>query len=252
MSTIRKFLFDESFDPDDIRRRKDAELVRQAAEAAAAEAATVVTPEPVVPEEPPEPTFSEAELEAARKAARAEGEAAGQQKAQQAVEAKLATAVAQIQPELSRLVEEQKLSDAALTEHAAQVGITVCRQLFPDLARKRGMAEVEAVIKDCLTDMIDEPRLVIRVNDDLLDAMRGRLSALSSETGFGGAVVLMADPNLGPSDCRVDWADGGAERVADQLWTQVDRAIARFLEYPQLAPAEPDASLSGSGPAAAT
>ena len=235
-----KFTFDTSFDPEDIRQRREQARQRVVAEREAQEAAdrARIVAEEEAAAAPPPPTFSEEELSAARTAAYADGEAAGERAASARVEAKLAEALAQIPGRLTPLVDAQKRSDAAITEHAVRIAVTITRRLFPDLAKRRGLAEIEALIRDSLADMIDEPRLVVRVADEHLDMVRARLDPMVQESGYEGSVVLLAEPGLGPADCRVDWADGGAERLSDRLWQDVDTAIARFLEYPQTAPTD--------------
>ncbi|MCA8909402.1 MAG: hypothetical protein KDA49_12755 [Rhodospirillaceae bacterium] len=230
---MQKFLFETSFDPEDIRRAKEAEARRKReAERAAAEAAAkaVVQPEPELPH------FSEDDVEAARAAGYAEGEDAGRAEALNGIERHLADMIEQIPGTLGALVTAQKQSDADLVEHAVGIAVTVGRKLFPELARRRGLVEIEAVVRDCLAEMIDEPRLVIRVSDEMLDMVRARLDTLVAESGFEGAIVCMADPAMGPSDCRVDWADGGAERLSSRLWEEVEATIGRFFDYPGAVP----------------
>ncbi|MCB9958582.1 MAG: hypothetical protein H6843_08280 [Rhodospirillaceae bacterium] len=231
--SVQKFLFETSFDPEDIRRAKEAEARRKReAERAAAEAAAKT----VEPPQPEGPQFSEDDVEDARAAGYAEGEQAGHQAALAGIEQRLAGMIEQIPGTLGGLIKAQKQSDADLVEHAVGIAVTVGRKLFPELARRRGLAEIEAVVRDCLEEMIDEPRLVIRVSDEMLDIVRARLDTLVAESGFEGAIVCMADPAMGPSDCRVDWADGGAERLSARLWEEVEATIGRFFDYPGAVP----------------
>jgi flagellar assembly protein FliH len=260
-ATARKFLFETSFDPEDIRRAREealaeAERARAEAEAQAraeADAALAAArPEPEPEPEPPPPTFSEEELAAARAAAYAEGEQAGHAAAMASIEQHLALAMGEVPRQLADLVDDQRRSDEALAEQTVRIAVTLARKLMPELARRRGLEEIEALLRSCLTDMLDEPRIVVRVSDGLIDAVRDRLQPIADELGYGGALVLLVDPALGPADCRVEWADGGCERIADKLWQDIDAAVARFFDYPvaQAGHAAADAEPPPAGAAA--
>jgi len=75
----------------------------------------------------------------------------------------------------------------------------------------------------------DEPRLVIRVADAMLDPVTTRLTALAEQQGHTAKLVFIADATLAPADCRIEWADGGAERDIARLWGDIDRAVANAL-----------------------
>lgn len=211
MAKSQRFLFDTSFDLD------VPDLEDEATEEA------VETPEP----EPP-PTFTEEDMAAARAAARAEGEAAGRAEATASVERQAAEAMTVIGDRVGTLLEAQHGQDAELSGQAVEAALAMVRKLFPDLARRKGMAEIEAVIGECLGDLMDEPRIVIRVADPMLDMLKARIGEITGRLGFDGAVVLLAEPSLGPSDVKVEWADGGAERISEKLWAEMEAAAARL------------------------
>jgi hypothetical protein len=53
---------------------------------------------------------------------------------------------------------------------------------------------------------------------------------MSGKAGYSGEVVLLADNQMGLSDCLVEWADGGAERNVERLWSEVEEVLHRTLE----------------------
>ena len=72
--------------------------------------------------------------------------------------------------------------------------------------------------------------------DEVLDDLRARVDTIGQRLGFQGSVVLLADPDMGPADCRVDWADGGAERIARNVWDDIDAAVKRMFDQGSAAP----------------
>jgi len=238
MAQVHKFLFDNSFDPDDVRRKREAEQRRRVEAEEAARRAEQEALAGLVEQDRP-PTFGEEELAVARAEAFGEGEAAGRSAAMATIENHAAQVLDRVAGRLGDLLAAQRRADEVLAEQAVQIALAITRKLMPQLERRHGLDEVEALIRDCLRDVPDEPRVVIRVSDGVIDAVRARLDAAGDDLGFPGHVVLLAESAMGPADCRVEWADGGAERLSDRVWQDIESAIARVLEYPQAAVPDP-------------
>jgi len=209
MSAPHKFLFDQSFDQPDGKR-----------------AAAARKPPPP----PPEPTFSKAELEAAREAGVAAGRAAALAEAAQSVEARAAGALSN----LALGIKVMLASRQRYAEDAQRLGLETVRAMLakvvPALTRKAPLLEIEAMLGECLREAFDEPRIVLRVAEGLFEMMQQRLMPFVESGGFAGKVVLLSDDKLGPGDARVEWAEGGAERDTRRLLHDIDGALARALD----------------------
>jgi len=225
MASTRKFTFDTEFDIDLARRRDE----RLAAEAAQHKSPPPPPPQPEEPPEPPEPVFRSADLLQAHEDGYADGFANGKAQAETTIAAHTASMLDRLADQIEYIVQSAAEGAARQREGAIQVGLAIARKLLPELSRRHGLAEIEAMIGTCVSDLIDEPRLVIRVADDDLDAISERLDPITSRRGFGGKVVLLAEPAVAPGDCRIEWADGGAERDGARLWHDIDMAAARLL-----------------------
>jgi flagellar assembly protein FliH len=205
MAQAEKFLFETTF---------DAEL-RNAAPAK--NAATAPT------------SFSEEELAKARCDAFAAGQAAGIEEARQATDHAAAQALATLAGQFEAAAAQLAETKEHRLRRAIEITVLMLRKLFPELSRRNALIETEALIKQCLAQLHDEPRVVIRVADALLDPLNNRVAALTEKTGFEGKVVLLADDTLSASDVRVEWADGGAERDTGCLWTEIEQMLDRAL-----------------------
>jgi flagellar assembly protein FliH len=181
--------------------------------------------------------FSAIELEAAKAASHAEGVAAGRAAAEQEIARRVADACAAVGARIGELMKALAARHEAQTREAVAAAAEIVRRLLPALGKREAISEVEALIRECLTRLHDEPRLVVRVADELLDPVRQRVDQLSAEAGYSGRVILFADPALESGDARVEWADGGAERDSAAIWRDIDGAIQRFVEGGAGAPA---------------
>ncbi|WP_448188385.1 FliH/SctL family protein [Azospirillum sp. sgz301742] len=237
MTSVRKFQFDESFDVDNHHGHNYAHVEEELA-----------------PEPPPAPTFGEAELTAAREAGfregmvtgnkagieqgYADGHAAGLAEGAEAARAEIestdaaltAQALDRIARGVADLIVQREAGNAARSDQPVHIALAIVRKLMPELARRNGLAEIERLVRACLTDLMDEPRLVVRVAPDTIELVRGHLEATVANCGFDTKLVVVGDPALGPGDCRVEWAEGGAERDTARLLADIEESASRLLE----------------------
>jgi flagellar assembly protein FliH len=202
MTNGTKFLFETSFDP---AKASD-------------------------PDVPPPPSFSEEELAAARDEGFRAGHAAGHDEMSRAIEQAAADALAAIGVQLAAMNGRfEDIRQAAIASGVEVVAATV-RKMVPALAKRNGLAEIEHMVRDSLHSLYDEPRVVIRAHDNVIDALQERVDGIAAASGFMGKVVLFGDEQFSETDCRVEWADGGAERNLGELWRRIDAAIERVTD----------------------
>jgi flagellar assembly protein FliH len=204
MVAISKFLFDTDF--------------------SAADEATRLTPRPDARR------FSAIELDQAKAAAHAEGVAAGRAAAEQEIASRVADACTTLGTRVNVLMTADAAQYETQTREAVAAATEITRRLLPSLGKRDAIAEVEALVRECLARLHEEPRLVVRVADELLDPVRQHMDQLTAAAGYTGRVILFADPAIKSGDARVEWADGGAERDSAAIWRDIDSAIQRFVE----------------------
>ena len=182
------------------------------------------------PEVPPPPTFSEADLAAAREDGFRAGHAAGHDEMSRSVEQAAAAALAEIGARLADMNGRfDEIRQAAIASGVEVVAATV-RKLVPALAKRHGLSEIEGLVRDTLHALYDEPRVVIRAHDSVIDSLQERVDGMAAASGFMGKVVLFGDDQFSETDCRIEWADGGAERNLGELWRRIDAAIERVTD----------------------
>jgi flagellar assembly protein FliH len=182
--------------------------------------------------EPPPPSFSADELSAAREVAQAAGFEAGRAEAMASVERRIADTLATIAQHLAVAGAEQADALGRIERQAIALCAGLLHKLFPEYQRRHGAEEVESLVRESLRIMVDEPRVVVRLNDGNLDALKQRVAAAASAAGFAGKVVLVGDEMVAPGDCTIEWADGGAERNGDSAWAEIDALVRRIVETP--------------------
>jgi flagellar assembly protein FliH len=226
--TIRKYLFEKSFD-----------IVEAVPEPEPEPEPIIEEPPPVelIGEEPPPPTFSEEELAAARAAGYADGETTAGQAAATATETRIAGLVEQLAGIIPGLAADRDQAIAAVSQEAARLAHAMVRRLMPEIARRYRLEELEAVVIDSLDKALDQPRIIIRTPADVTAYLGDRLETVARQYGFAGRVIVLADQTLGPSDVRVEWGDGGAERCVQRAWNDLEAVVGRVIDkLEQVAP----------------
>lgn len=174
--------------------------------------------------------FTLEDMEVARSESLAEGKALGMAEARETIEQNAANALGTIGTRLSELSVEIENLKSRIESEALESVLCIARKLLPHYAETHGLDEIEGITRDCLTAVYDEPRIVIRAHETVLDHIKGRLDDLITTSGFSGKAVLFADQSLGLADCRIEWADGGTERDIQRLWCEIEENISRFLD----------------------
>jgi flagellar assembly protein FliH len=227
MATIQKFLFEKDFE----------DGFGGAARAAAPPPEPEPELPPAPPPPPPPPTFSVEQLQQqvkmakdqARTAALAEGIQQGRQQAEVEAQQELSNALRSVENSLKQLVTVQNAQAQMRQENTARIALAIMRKLWPGLVERQGLAEIEVVIAAFMEELVEEPKLVFRVNERWFDELRGRIDDMALRHGFAGQVTVLADPKLSQMDVKVDWAAGGAEREVGRLWTEIERIAGDVL-----------------------
>jgi flagellar assembly protein FliH len=171
--------------------------------------------------------------EAAIKEARAQGFREGFSAAQ--VEARAdaaritATSLERIASGIAALGPVLRDIEGRLETEAIEVAVAIAKKLAPALIDREPLAEISALVAGCLAHLTDAPHVVVRVNVAIYPEARERLEALVRTHGFEGRLVVLAEPEIEPGDCRVEWADGGMVRDRAAVGQSIDEAVNRYL-----------------------
>jgi flagellar assembly protein FliH len=212
MSPTRKFMFDTPLDAAALR-----EAARQAAEAAAA----VITDE---------------DLARAHREGRAEGKAEGYEEGRAAgraetladAERAILETAERIAARLDEIATARDEAAAVLERNAVALAAAIARKITGGLMAEIAAERIEAAVRQCLGELCDAPRVVIRLGGAAHEALQQRIIEAASQTGFRGEVVVQPEPALEETDCRIEWADGGADFSIARLWTDIDAMLGAY------------------------
>lgn len=176
---------------------------------------------------PKEPVFSLQEYTDAQNAARAEGYAQGSAETLAGVEQRTLEALSALNEHVGLLASQLDGEVDRITKDALQVAIQVIRRLFPSLEGDRAEDEIARLVQAHLEQCLEAPKLLLRVRPDLAEPMRARIGGALEAVAPDSRLLVIPDDQLGASDCRLEWEQGGVERIVERIWNDVEITIER-------------------------
>ena len=162
-----------------------------------------------------------------------EAEAAGYRNGFAAAQAEAAQRAAAALERIAAALAELKRGLAAvetrLETEAVEVAVAVASKLAPELIAGEPFAELSALAAGCFRHLVAAPHVVVRVNDALHERASVELDAIARAGGFDARLVVLAEPEIAPGDCRIEWADGGVKRDLAAIKAAIDEAVARYV-----------------------
>jgi len=188
--------------------------------------ATGHMPEPEAP--PPEPTYSAEELAAARAEGFDDGHQAALAESNASLDRSAAQALSDIATQLASLGPVCRSGLDQCRHEAIGIAHAIGRKMVETSARDSALQAIEEILGAMLSRVLDEPRVVIRVHNDILDTLQDRMSSVTDGCGFPGSVILLSEPDMEIADCRIEWADGGADCSIGPVLAEIDTMIERY------------------------
>jgi flagellar assembly protein FliH len=123
------------------------------------------------------------------------------------------------------LDEQQQTANREIGEIAMRVLFAVARKTIPETAHQFAQENVSDFVKKVLPVVLGEPKLLIRVHAMIVEDIQTRLREVFTRAGFQGGYTVVADYELQPGDCRLEWSGGGAERSEARIWAEIERTM---------------------------
>lgn len=173
------------------------------------------------------PLYTEEQLILAKNQAFALGKTEGSKETRQQQEERITELLRKTLAATENLAQSEDRREVEKCIGATQLAIRAIHKLLPQFALRYALPEIEHVIVQAIEARRDEPRIAVTVPTIHLEALKTRMDALALEKSYAGKVILIADDSMPPTDCRVEWADGGAERLYERLFSQIDNEFAK-------------------------
>lgn len=159
----------------------------------------------------------------------ADGFAAAERERVAEAERRTAAAFEHIGVALTKLGKGLAAVENRLEAEAVEVAAAVGRKLAADLIAREPFAEIAALATECFKQLVTVPHVVVRVNDSMLTVAKERLGEAARARGFEGRLVVIAEPDIGIGDCKIEWADGGVNRDSAKTEATIAEMVRRYV-----------------------
>ncbi|MCC7305712.1 MAG: hypothetical protein IT558_05575 [Alphaproteobacteria bacterium] len=203
-SGLQKFLFDKNIFDEEHLARLEAE------------------------KNPPPPTFTEAEMEAARQEAFARGKREALEQSTKSREHLVAQVLEKMARDLGLLFQSESRREKMFETEAVQLCLAAVRKIFPRFHARLGHEELKARLESVLRRQEGHAHIDVHVTPDIVGEIETHLKHMKS-AGIGLNFTVKGDETLSPGAFRLAWADGGALRSAERLAGDIETALEELL-----------------------
>ncbi len=211
-----------------------------AARAAAALAAEELAPEPVIV-----PGFSAEDVAAAESNGYVKGMTDGQARAREEAnteaaqrDRKLAARMDDITAQIAAMAASRQQFIGEQARLTGTLALTIARKVAAEALKERPLAEIEAMVEECVPMLIGQPKITITLHPSLSANLRERVVPKLRAHGIEGECIIQDDAAMAMEDCRIDWKNGAAEKKMAELWKEISQVIDRMAKpEPMPAPA---------------
>lgn len=122
------------------------------------------------------------------------------------------------------VVKRQVVADAAIVACATGSAIGGC------LMEKLPQERIISIVEGLMSDLAESPRLVLRVQPDLLDSTRSAVETIAQSHGFSGRLIFMSEASYSSGDVTIEWAHGGVTFSALEQQQRVQKTTQQFVD----------------------
>lgn len=184
-------------------------------------------------EEAPEPSFTEDELNSARQIANNEGIEQGRKEgikeAQLEREEQLLSLCNNFASQIENLLSQEQIRTRESQKQTIEIGIKLAKNLFPALANKGIITEIETLISSRLTELQQEPHLILHLHPNLKTDLKERLEQHPLISPHIEKIHFMEDETQEEHSCKLEWQNGGISYNIEDFWIELDKIKNNIL-----------------------
>tara|TARA_R110002110_G_scaffold46353_3_gene140166 strand:+ start:1010 stop:1693 length:684 start_codon:yes stop_codon:yes gene_type:complete len=173
--------------------------------------------------------FTQKDIDLARAEGHASGVLEGEARARTAADHEISSAMEHFASNAGSLLAALQAESAVIRAEASSLALVAARKLAPALIATRPQAEIEAVLRDCLTHLNREPHIVLRVAESLVEQLKTVVDRMAMERGLSGRIILLGQTDVAEGDCVVEWADGGVVRSRAEIEKELAEIVDRYI-----------------------
>jgi flagellar assembly protein FliH len=180
-------------------------------------------------ERPATPAEIAQKIAAAESRAYRDGFDAAQREAKAESDRRSALALEEIGINIKAIAQRFSGIETRMETEAVDVAVAVARKLCSTLIAAEPLGEITGLVKDCFSQLVSTPHLVVRINESLYETAHERIERMAKQSGFEGRLVILAEPEIATGDCKIEWADGGVVLEREAIEAKINELVGRYI-----------------------
>jgi flagellar assembly protein FliH len=158
------------------------------------------------------------------------GYARGYDQAMSEINAQTVALLARLNTEMQVLYETLDTVKRQVIADGAAVACAAGSAIGGRLIEKLPQEQIISLVEDLMCDVVEAPRLVLRVQPDLLDSTRSAVESIAQSHGFAGRLIFMGEAGYSSGDVTIEWAHGGVTFSALEQQQRVKKTVQQFVD----------------------
>lgn len=179
--------------------------------------------------EPPPPTFSEEELEAAKAVAHAAGRSEGIQEERARREQFVAENLKTISENFSSLFAAETYREKQYEEESLKLALEIINTIAPSLNNRLGEEALKNALHKILKNQSEQSEIIIEVHPETTADIDTLIETIWPDKDSAPRYKVLADSNLEKGACSLSWKDGGMVRDPQKMANDIKTAIESLL-----------------------
>ncbi|SDR33908.1 FliH/SctL family protein [Pseudovibrio sp. Tun.PSC04-5.I4] len=183
---------------------------------------------------PPEPTMTVSEhrqlLKAAEDAAFIRGELQARQGIAEQQKASAQDELVVLRESLEAALGEIEKQLRAQERNLVSMCFMIARRLCAHLLAREPLAEVVALLSECLAPLRKIPQILIEVPAKDSCALEGMVEQLVMNNSFEGKIHVLRSETMSRGDCRIEWPEGGLIRDRRKTVEHIEEVIQSHFD----------------------
>lgn len=179
--------------------------------------------------EPPPPTFSEDELEAAKAVAHASGRNEGLLEERERREQFISDTLQKISESFSTLFAAEIYRERQYEEESLKLGLEIIKLLAPSLTDRLGQEALKNSLQKVLKAQSGQSEIRIEVHPESASEIDAVIETIWPDEDTAPKYKVVADSNLEQGACHLSWKDGGMIRNPQKIANDIKTTIEGLL-----------------------
>lgn len=177
---------------------------------------------------PKKRSYTDAQIAEIQQLSFQEGQENGRELAISSIEMNIENQLEQIFANLSNLLLDTQDQIEQVRGQAAELALIIAKKFVPALIEENPTAEIEKLFASCVSSLNAEPRIVIRVEESIVDILKDKIDSMARKAGYPGRIVLIGETYPHQAMCQIEWVDGGVTHRSPEQMNQIDQKIMAF------------------------